>query len=363
MKRVLLVFVLLVAGLTTLLVLRLQEQRLRATGASGGSGTLEGTKVDIIARLPSRVAGLSVGEGDSVEPGQVLVTLDCSEPEAAVRQAEATIAAARAGVAAAQIGIALAEHGATVVEEQVNATRSQARATRAQGKPLKVKQDAAKRATERLEKIKASGSASEQDLDKASSEAAALAQQIDAIGAAASAVSAQADVVAEGKGTAELQEALARAQVTAAEKQVAVAEAARDRAAVMVEECTLEAPLHAEVDARHVELGEAVLPGTRLLTLIDARELRATFYLPNQELDAAKPGREVTVVPDALSDRTWRGVIRRVGAEAEFTPRNVQTRDDRDRLVYAVEVAIANEDGALRPGMPVEITIPGTERE
>ena len=99
-----------------------------------------------------------------------------------------------------------------------------------------------------------------------------------------------------------------------------------------------------------------------MLTLVDTREVKATFYLANRELGAATPGRPAEVTADAYPKRKFAAKVRRVATSAEFTPRNVQTREDRDRLVYAVEVTVDNEDGALRPGMPVEIVLPGTGR-
>jgi HlyD family secretion protein len=124
----------------------------------------------------------------------------------------------------------------------------------------------------------------------------------------------------------------------------------------------LRAPRDGIVQTRSYEVGEVVTPGTRVLTLVDTREVEATFYLPNAELGAAEPGRKVEVVADAYPDRVFEATIRRVGTSAEFTPRNVQTREDRDRLVYAVDIALENPDGALRPGMPVEVRIPGTAK-
>ena len=84
-----------------------------------------------------------------------------------------------------------------------------------------------------------------------------------------------------------------------------------------------------------------------------------TFYIPNTEVDAAKVGASVTVVADALDEQNFDGVVRRVGLEPEFTPRNVQTRTDRDRLVFPVEVRIPNEQRRLRAGMPVTVTLSG----
>ncbi|MEZ4465208.1 MAG: efflux RND transporter periplasmic adaptor subunit [bacterium] len=101
-------------------------------------------------------------------------------------------------------------------------------------------------------------------------------------------------------------------------------------------------------------------PGFPLLVLLDLRRVTATFYLPNAELGAARAGAPVEVTADAWPDRRFTGTVAQVGLAAEFTPRNVQTREDRDRLVYPVEVTLENPDGALRPGMPVEVALLGT---
>src|SRR5690606_37169656 len=105
------------------------------------------------------------------------------------------------------------------------------------------------------------------------------------------------------------------------------------------------------------EQGELVGPGATLATLVDLHVVTATFYLPNAELGAGRPGADATVVADAWPDRTFEGRVTRVATEPEFTPRNIQTRTDRDRLVYKVEVTVSNPEGALRPGMPVEVRL------
>jgi HlyD family secretion protein len=114
------------------------------------------------------------------------------------------------------------------------------------------------------------------------------------------------------------------------------------------------------VQARNFEPGEVVLPGSRVLTVVDLDEVRSTFYLPNAELAAAASGKRVSVHADPYPGEVFPGTIRHVSSKAEFTPRNVQTREDRDRLVYGVEVTIPNPGRKLRPGMPVEAVIEGT---
>jgi HlyD family secretion protein len=114
--------------------------------------------------------------------------------------------------------------------------------------------------------------------------------------------------------------------------------------------------------ARSHEPGEVVLPGARILTIVDLSSLRTTFFLPNAQLADAAPGKKVEVIADAHPGRVFAGTILSVASKAEFTPRNIQTREDRDRLVYAVRVSVPNPDRALLPGMPVEVRIPGTSR-
>jgi HlyD family secretion protein len=184
--------------------------------------------------------------------------------------------------------------------------------------------------------------------------------QLDALGANVTAAKAQSVAASSSAKMATIKSQLAEVEIRGTEQKVKAAQGARDRAQIAIDECTLKAPRAGYVLVRAYEPGEVVMPGARVLTLVDTSEVEATFYLPNAELSAASPGREVEVRADTYGDQVFRGQIERVGVEAEFTPRNVQTRQDRDRLVYAVAVTVPNPDGLLRPGMPVEITIPGT---
>jgi len=108
------------------------------------------------------------------------------------------------------------------------------------------------------------------------------------------------------------------------------------------------------------EAGELVSPGAVLVRLVDLSLVKATFYLPNAEVGVVKPGARAEVVADAYPGEVFEGTVRTVYLEAEFTPRNIQTRTDRDRLVYPIEVTVANRGGKLRAGMPVQVTLPGT---
>ena len=140
------------------------------------------------------------------------------------------------------------------------------------------------------------------------------------------------------------------------------AEAAVARTTLLAQECELRAPRDAEVATLPHEAGELVSPGAVLARLVDLSEVKATFYLPNAEIGAVKPGAKATVVADAWPGESFEGTVRTVAFEAEFTPRNIQTRTDRDRLVYPIEVLVVNRGGKLRAGMPVQVTLDGTGR-
>ncbi|RME23202.1 MAG: HlyD family efflux transporter periplasmic adaptor subunit, partial [Deltaproteobacteria bacterium] len=154
----------------------------------------------------------------------------------------------------------------------------------------------------------------------------------------------------------------AEAQAEAARKAVAAGEAALERARVAVSECRLTAPRDGVVQLLPFEVGELVPPGATLATIVDLAHARATFYIPNADLAAAVAGAPAEIEADAWPGEVFTGTVATVATEPEFTPRNIQTRSDRDRLVYKVEVEVDNADGRLRPGMPIVVRLPGTER-
>jgi HlyD family secretion protein len=132
----------------------------------------------------------------------------------------------------------------------------------------------------------------------------------------------------------------------------------RDATALSVSWCRLASPIDGTVLARLHEPGEWAAPGVKLLTLADLKGVYAFVYVPQAALHSLKPGGEVTAFLPEAGDRPRRGTIAFIRPEAEFTPKNVQTREERTRLVYGIKVALDNEDGALKPGMPIEVLLP-----
>ena len=130
-----------------------------------------------------------------------------------------------------------------------------------------------------------------------------------------------------------------------------------EQARLKLEWCTIDAPLDATVLTRYREPGELVSPGMKLLTLGDLRTPWAYVYVEQPLLVKLHAGMAVTGVLPELGGRALPGKIIKLSDEAEFTPKNVQTREERTRLVYGVKIEFANPDGLLKPGMPIEVDL------
>ena len=346
MRRVVLVLAALTVVLAALISLRLWTQARALAAPSGGSGEIEGVVVDLSSRVGARILSVKVREGDGVKAGDLLVTLDCADPAAQLAEAQARLAAAHAQAAAS----GSQREAATRSRAAAGASRE---AAQAQAEALAAQRDAAERQAQRLEGLSADVAAS--SIDQSRAGATGLARQVDA--ARAQAVASEAQVRA-----AEVGIRAAGSQVEAAEAQVKAAEAAVHRLEILNGECEVRAPRAAEVGKLPHEAGELVSAGSTLVRLVDLSEPKATFFLPNAEVAAVRPGARAEVVADAWPGETFEGTVRTVKLEAEFTPRNIVTRTDRDRLVYPVEVTVKNVDGKLRAGMPVQVVLPGTGR-
>lgn len=131
----------------------------------------------------------------------------------------------------------------------------------------------------------------------------------------------------------------------------------RDATALSVSWCRIPSPIDGTVLARLHEPGEWASPGVKLLTLADLGGVYAYVYVPQSVLYTLKPGQAVEAFLPEAGGTPRRGTIAFIRPEAEFTPKNVQTREERTRLVFGVKIALDNADGALKPGMPVEVRL------
>ncbi|WP_322801291.1 HlyD family secretion protein [Thermoflexus sp.] len=162
---------------------------------------------------------------------------------------------------------------------------------------------------------------------------------------------AQARLTALRAGATPEQREAARARLRQAEAALEALKARRGR-------YVLQAPQEGIVATRAAEPGELVAPGTRVMQLMDLRILTLTVYVPETALGRVRPGMRVPVIVEGFPGERFEGLITHVAEEASFTPRNVQTQEERAHLTFAVRIRLENPEGRLKPGMPADVEVP-----
>lgn len=146
-------------------------------------------------------------------------------------------------------------------------------------------------------------------------------------------------------------------EIAALEAQVQQAQAQLESARVALSKLTLVAPTGGQVLEVAAHEGELAAPGVPVLTIADLEEVQLTVYVPQNRLGLIRVGQPVEVRVDSFPDRVFTGHIASIATQAEFTPRNIQTAEERVNMVFAVKVIIPNPDRALKPGMPADAYI------
>jgi len=168
---------------------------------------------------------------------------------------------------------------------------------------------------------------------------------------------AEAHVAATQAALDELEAGPTGEEIAVAEAQVRQAEAAVHLIDAQITQLTLIAPMDGIVTNRSGHTGETSMAGASLLTIANLDEVTLVIYIPENRIGQVQLGQEVGVQVDSFPERVFVGHVASIAGEAEFTPRNVQTQEERVNLVFAVKVRMPNPDQALKPGMPADATI------
>jgi HlyD family secretion protein len=253
-------------------------------GFAQTNGRLEATKIYITTKTPLRVEAILVKEGDYVKAGQVVARMDTRTLQAQLRQAEAKIQRAK-------------DAKATSV---------------AQAAERKAELVLAKSELERTQKLIEKGGASQQQLDVANAKRETAGSALEA----------------------------ANSQVVESQSAIDAAIADADKLRVDVEDGVLKAPRHGRIQYRMAEEGEVLPAGGRVLDMIDLSDVYMLCYLPEDQAGKATIGAEARLVFDALPDVVIPASVYFVAAEAQFTPKAVETRTERQKLAFQVRARI-----------------------
>ena len=256
-------------------------------GIVSGNGRLESKLVDIGPKEPLRVLEILAAEGDLVKPSQVIVRMDTTT-------LEAQLAEAKASVAQAQEAVALAE--ASIVKQKSEIALAETEASRSK-------------------RLVADKAGSQQDLD------------------------VRRTKVATTKATL----AESEASLATAKQRVDVARASAETIQTRIDDATLRSPVTGRVLYRLAEPGEVVAGGGKALTLVNLDDIYMEIFLPSEQAANLKVGAEGRITVDFEPDRAAAGYVSFVSPEAQFTPKQVETRSEREKLMFRVKIQVPKE--------------------
>lgn len=286
-----------------------------ASGCSGNdgdiieaSGTIEGTNVNISAEVTGKVRQVRVTEGMRVANGDTLVVLDDTEYQIQLRQAEANAAAAEA-----QYRLAL-EGSRKEDILQAEAVYKTAEADYS-----------------RMKELLAAQTITQKQYD---------------------------DVYARYVSAQQTHEKLVRGlrkpEIDAARARRDQAEAQADQLRKRIRDCVIRAPQEGTVTLKSVEAGELVTVGAHVVRLTNLDRVKLVIYVNEQQLGNVRLGQDADVTIDGMPDNVFKGRVTFISPTAEFTPKNVQTKEERTKLVFGVKIEVENTSGALKPGLPAD---------
>jgi HlyD family secretion protein len=298
-------------------------------GFAVGNGRIEAVAIDVASRTGGRIRDILVEEGDTVTAGQVLAYMDTQQLEAQLREA-------RAQLQRGQIGRVVAESGVAQAEAELSA----ARAVVAQ---RETELAAAERRLARSEQLARTDAVSQQSLDddRARTE-----------GARAALDAARAEVAA-----VEARIATARARIVDADAIIQAAEANIERIQADIDDSALRTPRSGRVQYRVAQPGEVVAGGGRVVNVIDLTDVYMTVFLPTADAGRIAMGAEARIVLDAVPDVVVPAEVSFVSDVAQFTPRTVETADERQDLMFRVRVRVPRAlleryPDYVKPGLP-----------
>ncbi|WP_455379540.1 HlyD family secretion protein [Petrachloros mirabilis] len=315
------------------------------------NGRIEGDHVTVASKFPGRIQELLAREGDTVQAGSVLVRLQDDQAKAKVEQAKGAFEAVEASVQAAHLDLAVLNLEVPLFIEAADAEVSELKAKVA--KAVAVEKEARSDA-QRFRELAEKDQASRQQREQAEMKWDVAKREI---------AIARAAVVQAQKAAAQAE--LGWKRIRAKEVEVAALERQRDQAYAALEEAqsvlddlTIMAPTGGTITSRTVDVGEVVSAGAPLLELVDLDRLYLKVYVPEVQIGKVRRDLPARIYTDAFPEQPFDATVRYIASKAEFTPKEVQTADERVKLIYPVKLYLTeNPEHRLTPGLPADAII------
>ena len=289
------------------------------------SGNIETTSVGLGFKIAGHVVQRLVEEGDNIKKGQQIAKLETADLELEVANAKAQLLASQAALAQLKNGSR---------PQDVSVARAALRSAEAD------KNNAAAE-YQRTQQLFAQDAISTQERDRSQTAYATAAARADQ-------AAQQLSLVVEGPRQEEIE--LATARLEQAKQALNLAQTRLGYAQVA-------SPIDGVVLSKNIESGEYVSPGTPVVTIGELDQVWLKAYISESDLGKVKLGQKVAVTTDTYPNKIYNGVIGYIASEAEFTPKNIQTAEERVKLVYRIKIMIENTARELKPGMPADAVI------
>lgn len=280
-------------------------------GTIEASGTIEGTEINVAAEVAGRILAVPLTEGARVKPGDTLAVINPEEYRLQLKQADANLASNEAAYRLALEG--------SRKEDLIQAEAAYA---------------TARADHDRMKELLASATITQKQYDDAYARFVAAEQTY------------------------------RKAKTGLRPEEIAAARARRDAASAQVDllqkrirDCAVVAPTPGTLTLRAVEPGELVGMGSNIARLTYLDRVKLMIYVPEAELGRVALGAQADVTIDTYPGKPFTGTVVYISPSAEFTPKNVQTKEERTKLVFAVKIEIDNPDGALKPGLPADAVL------
>jgi HlyD family secretion protein len=347
-------------------------------GVIDASGQVRGTEVTVSAKVSGTAEVVPIKEGQPVKRGDLLVKISSKETEARLEQAKAQAAAAEsqlreveAQLAALDSGIEGAKLGVGVIKDtsthEVHRATEAVQRAEAEVAAAESRRQQDKSTYERYAGLVKEGFVSENYFGEVrarytSAEARLKAirqQREEAIAGLQKAKAAAGEVQVKQTDVQRLEREKQRliALGTTTQNQAEAAAARAKEVEVALADTTVTAPADGTVINKLVEQGELISPGRPLATLIDLSDIYVRVFIAEREIGKIRLGNSARINTDAFPKRFFPGSVIEVSQQAEFTPKEVHMKDEREKLVFGVKVKIDNPEGFLKPGMPVDAKI------
>ncbi|MCF8010980.1 MAG: efflux RND transporter periplasmic adaptor subunit [Clostridiales bacterium] len=301
------------------------------------TGTIEAEEVQVITEISGTLDEIMVDEGDRVNKNEIVACIDPAQMELQLEQARAQ----------QKINdFALKEIKSGNRAQEIESARENIKGLEASIKAARSNLELQKDLLEKYEKLVEQGAINKQKLTSQKNKVTAAEQEVNAAKARLGTAEKKLDLLIAGARHEKIEQAKASLEAS---------QAKTDLARINLSKTKLTAPAPGTVMTSNFKKGEVVSPGSEIITLGDTDNLYIYTYISEARLNKVKIGQETNVKVDSYPEKTFKGNVTYISPEAEFTPQNVQTKEDRVRLVFKVKVEINSEQEKLLPGMPADL--------